>query len=54
MNSVNRKKSIRMEKNIAEPFNPNGYDVTLNVKDNSPFSLLPSPLIKREILQFPM
>ena len=40
-----------MEKNIAEPFNPNGYDVTLNVKDNSPFSLLPSPLIKREILQ---
>ena len=36
---------------MAGPFNPNGYDVTLDVKDNSPFSLLPSPLIKREVLQ---
>lgn len=42
---------IGTERNIVRPLNPNGYDVTLNVKDGSPFSLLPSPLIKREVLQ---
>ena len=48
---MKNKKNIGTERNIVRPLNPNGYDVTLNVKDDSPFSLLPSPLIKREVLQ---
>lgn len=48
---MKNKKNIGTERNIVRSLNPNGYDVTLNVKDDSPFSLLPSPLIKREVLQ---